>query len=51
MVHPIIAQKLFLKSSPEEETKTVDDVNEVRKFLFGLMRRMVEPDNVLAAPL
>jgi hypothetical protein len=50
MVHAIIAQKLFLKNAPDAEVKVVDDVDEVRKFLFGLMRRMVEPENILVAP-
>lgn len=50
MVHAIIAQELFWKSSPDAEERVVEDVDEVRKLLFGLMRRIVEPENVLIAP-
>ncbi|EME77685.1 uncharacterized protein MYCFIDRAFT_191119 [Pseudocercospora fijiensis CIRAD86] len=50
MVHSIIAKKLHLKSSPTDEEKVIDDVDEVRAWLYGFDRRMVKPRNVLIAP-
>jgi alpha-ketoglutarate-dependent taurine dioxygenase len=50
MVHAIMAQKLFLKTSPESEVKVMDEVDEVRDFCFRIMRRMIEPENTLVAP-
>lgn len=50
MVHGIIAQKLLLKNSPEAEVKVIDNVDEVRAWLFRISRRMIEPENILIAP-
>ena len=32
-VHGIVARKLFIRSSPDETPKVIDDVAEIRKFL------------------
>jgi xanthine dioxygenase len=50
MVHSIIAQRLLLRNSPEGKERVVDDVDEVRAWLYNIHRRMVEPENILVAP-
>lgn len=50
MVHNFIAQKLFIKTSPDSEERVIDDVDEVRAFLFPFSRKMLEPENILLAP-
>lgn len=50
MVHAIIAQKLLLKTSPDSEVKVMDNVDEIRAWLYKISRRMVEPANILVAP-
>jgi hypothetical protein len=50
MVHAIIAQKLHIKKSPDDKEQLINNVDEVRKFLYPFARRMVTPENVLVAP-
>jgi xanthine dioxygenase len=50
MVHSIVAQKLLLKTSPESEVQVVDNVDEVRSWLYKIHRRMLEPERILLAP-
>ncbi|KAK5127777.1 hypothetical protein LTR85_004893 [Meristemomyces frigidus] len=50
MVHAIIAQKLHIKRAANDVELVIDDVDEVRKFLYPFARRMVTPENVLVAP-
>jgi hypothetical protein len=50
MVHAIIAWKLHIKHSPDEEETLIEDVDEIRKFLKPFAARMVTPENVLIAP-
>jgi alpha-ketoglutarate-dependent taurine dioxygenase len=50
MVHNFIVQKIFMKTSPDSEEKIIDDVDEVRAFLFPFSRKMLEPENILMAP-
>lgn len=38
------------KNAPGAEVRVVDNVDRVRRFLFGLMRRMIEPENILIEP-
>ena len=50
MVHNFIVQKIFVKTSPDSEERIIDDVDEVRAFLFPFSRKMLEPENILMAP-
>ena len=50
MVHAIIAQKLLLKNSPDAEVQVIDNVDQVRAWLYRISRRMIEPENILIAP-
>jgi xanthine dioxygenase len=50
MVHSIVAQKLLLKKSPDDPVQVVDDVDEVRAWLYKIHRRMLEPERILIAP-
>jgi len=47
-VHGQGALKLHLKSSPDGEVRVVDDLAEVRKFMDGIMRPAIEPENIFA---
>ncbi|MAD84951.1 MAG: hypothetical protein CL912_18490 [Deltaproteobacteria bacterium] len=50
MVHAIIAEKLFIKKTKNSAVQVIDNVDEVRALLLGLMKRMVSPENVMVAP-
>jgi xanthine dioxygenase len=50
IVHSIVAQKLLLKTSPDAEVRVVDNVDEVRAWLYKIHRRIMEPKNILMAP-
>lgn len=51
MVHGICARRLFLRSSPGEEPRVVDDVVEIRAFLKGIQSRVLKPEYVMLPPL
>lgn len=50
MVHNFIVQKIFVKTAPDSEERIIDDVDEVRAFLFPFSRKMLEPETILMAP-
>ena len=50
MVHNFIVQKIYLKTTPDSEERIIDDVDEVRAFLFPFSRKMLEPENILIVP-
>ena len=50
MVHNFIVQKIFVKTSLDSEERIIDDVDEVRAFLFPFSRKMLEPESILLAP-
>ena len=50
MVHNFIVQKIFVKTAPDSEERVIDDVDEVRAFLFPFSRKMLEPETILLAP-
>ncbi|KAG4425081.1 hypothetical protein IFR04_001851 [Cadophora malorum] len=47
-VHGQAAWKLYLKDSPEEPTRFVDDLKEVRQFMDRIMRPAIVPSNIYA---
>ncbi|EFX04570.1 alpha-ketoglutarate dependent xanthine dioxygenase [Grosmannia clavigera kw1407] len=47
MVHGLAARRLFLRSSPEEEPRVVDDVAAIRAFLHPLQERVLRPEFIL----
>ncbi|OLN89757.1 putative dioxygenase C576.01c-like protein 6 [Colletotrichum chlorophyti] len=50
MVHCGVARRLFLRRSPDEEYKVIDDVNEVRDMLYDVVRRILKPEYILIPP-
>ncbi|KAK1977177.1 alpha-ketoglutarate dependent xanthine dioxygenase [Colletotrichum cereale] len=44
------ARRLFIRSSPHEEPKVVDDVAEVRRFLLDIQSRILKPEYILIPP-
>ncbi|KIA75403.1 hypothetical protein HK57_00122 [Aspergillus ustus] len=49
-VHGICARKLYLRSSPDEEPRVVDDISEIRKFILNIQNRILKPEYILLAP-
>jgi hypothetical protein len=47
MVHGIVAHKLFIRSSPDEEPCVISDVVEIREFLSNIQSRILKPEYVL----
>ncbi|KAJ9138173.1 Clavaminate synthase-like protein [Pleurostoma richardsiae] len=47
MVHGICARKLFLRSSPDDEPRVVDDVAEIRSLLKDIQERVLKPEYIL----
>ncbi|KAL6413003.1 putative alpha-ketoglutarate dependent xanthine dioxygenase protein [Ilyonectria robusta] len=47
MVHGICARRLFLRSSPDEEPKVIDDVVEIRKWLKPIHERILRPEYII----
>lgn len=47
-VHPIAAWKLFLKDGPDAEERVVDDIKEVREWLYSMQRPSLEPKYIFA---
>ncbi|EON96408.1 putative alpha-ketoglutarate dependent xanthine dioxygenase protein [Phaeoacremonium minimum UCRPA7] len=51
MVHGICARKLFIRSSPDEEPKVLDDVVEIRAFLNKIQSRVLKPEYIMIPAL
>jgi len=49
-IHPSCVRKLYLKSSPAEEERVVEDLEEIRSLLNSLFDRVVKPDYILIPP-
>ncbi|KAL6230974.1 hypothetical protein BDW75DRAFT_244342 [Aspergillus navahoensis] len=50
-VHGICARKLYLRSSPDEKPRIVDDISEIRKFILNIQNRILKPEYILLAPV
>ncbi|KAL2822392.1 hypothetical protein BJX63DRAFT_426966 [Aspergillus granulosus] len=50
-VHGICARKLYLRNSPDEEPRIVDDISEIRKFVLNIQYRILKPEYILLAPV
>lgn len=51
MVHGIVAYKLFIRSSVDEEPRVISDVVEIREFLSNIQSRILRPEHVLLPEL
>lgn len=51
MVHGNCARKLYLRSSPDEEPKVLDDLVDIRAFLKNIQERVLKPDYVMIPKL
>jgi hypothetical protein len=51
MVHGIVAHKLFIRSSPDEEPRIISDVVEIREFLSNIQSRILKPEYILLPAL
>lgn len=51
MVHGIVAHKLYIRSSADEELLEISDVVEIRKFLSSIQSRILRPEYVLLPEL
>ncbi|ETS85892.1 hypothetical protein PFICI_03917 [Pestalotiopsis fici W106-1] len=47
MVHGICARRVFLRSSPDEEPRMVDDVAEIRRWLKPIQERVLKPEYIM----
>jgi alpha-ketoglutarate-dependent taurine dioxygenase len=50
-VHGICAKKLYLRSSPGQEPRIVEDIAEIRKFVLDIQSRILRPEYILLAPV
>ncbi|KAI1649509.1 Clavaminate synthase-like protein [Daldinia loculata] len=50
-VHGICARKLFIRSSPTEEPRTIEDLVEIRKLLKTIQERVLKPEYILIPSL
>ncbi|KAI1076490.1 hypothetical protein F5B20DRAFT_318366 [Whalleya microplaca] len=50
-VHGICARKLFVRSSPTEEPKVIEDVTEIRALLKTIQERVLKPEYILIPAL
>ncbi|KAL3459757.1 hypothetical protein BJX64DRAFT_301062 [Aspergillus heterothallicus] len=50
-VHGICARKLYLRSSPDQEPRIMDDISEIRKFVLDIQCRILKPEYILLAPV
>ncbi|KAI0884807.1 Clavaminate synthase-like protein [Annulohypoxylon maeteangense] len=50
-VHGICVRKLFLRSSPEEELRVIEDVAEIRQLLKTIQERVLKPEYILIPSL
>ncbi|KAI2620142.1 Clavaminate synthase-like protein [Hypomontagnella submonticulosa] len=50
-VHGICARKLFIRSSPTEQPRVVEDVVEIRKLLKLIQERVLKPEFILIPSL
>jgi alpha-ketoglutarate-dependent taurine dioxygenase len=50
-VHSICVRRLFLRSSPTEDAKTIEDVVAIREFLADIQLRVLKPQYILMAPV
>ncbi|KAI2611401.1 Clavaminate synthase-like protein [Hypoxylon fragiforme] len=50
-VHGICARKLFIRSSPTEEPRVIDDVVEIRNWLKTIQERVLKPEFILIPSL
>ncbi|KAI0484971.1 hypothetical protein GGR56DRAFT_53115 [Xylariaceae sp. FL0804] len=51
MVHGICARRLFLRASPDEEPRVVDDVAEIRSWLRPIQERVLRPEYIMLPSL
>ncbi|GAA5839166.1 hypothetical protein JCM11251_003694 [Rhodosporidiobolus azoricus] len=49
-VHAIVARRLFIRRSPTEDFKVIEDVVEVREILYKLQKPFLRPENILVSP-
>ncbi|KAI4596945.1 hypothetical protein KJ359_004855 [Pestalotiopsis sp. 9143b] len=47
MVHGICARRVFLRASPDEEPRIVDDVAEIRRWLKPIQERVLKPEYIM----
>lgn len=47
MVHGICARRVFLRSSPDEEPRVIDDVAEIRRWLKPIQERVLKPEYII----
>lgn len=47
MVHGMCVRKLYLRSSPDEEPRVMDDVAEIRKWLKPIQERVLKPEYIV----
>lgn len=45
-VHGICARRLFIRSSPEETPRIIDNVTEIRAFLANIQTRILKPEYI-----
>lgn len=50
-VHGICARKLFIRSSPTEEPRIIEDLVEIRKLLKTIQERVLKPEYILIPSL
>ncbi|KAK4495189.1 hypothetical protein PRZ48_013516 [Zasmidium cellare] len=50
-VHGICARKLYLRNSPDETPKVIDDLTEIRKFLSDIQLRIMKPQYIFLPPV
>ncbi|BDD57667.1 hypothetical protein MPDQ_007245 [Monascus purpureus] len=48
--HGICVRKLYLRSSPDEKPRVVEDIGEICKFILGIQNRILRPEYIPLAP-
>jgi alpha-ketoglutarate-dependent taurine dioxygenase len=51
MVHTICVRRLFLRSSPTEEPRVVEDLSEIRAWLKAVQERVLKPEFIMIPSL
>lgn len=49
-VQPNCVRRIFVRHSPSELPKVIEDMTEVRKFLNKLQNRIIKPEYIYAGP-
>jgi alpha-ketoglutarate-dependent taurine dioxygenase len=50
-VHGICARKLFLRNSPDEQPRVIEDIEAIRAFIADIQLRILKPQYVCMAPV